>query len=106
MLRPMDEPSWKPFDRATNGKLVVPEQAGAAAVEPSPWGRLNSGCPRLFYTPFISRAPAALLIAADCVVADDATLAESGPSLCHAMRLLGLPMLSLAPRPLGRGFGN
>jgi hypothetical protein len=51
------------------------------------------------YTPFISRAPAALLIAANCVVANDATLAESGPFLCHAMRLLGLPMLSLAPRP-------
>jgi hypothetical protein len=31
------------------------------------------------YTPFISRALAALLIASNCVVANDATLAESGP---------------------------
>jgi hypothetical protein len=58
------------------------------------------------YTPFISRASAALLIAADCVVAGDATLAESGPFCCHAMRLLGLPMLSLAPAPLGVGLAT
>jgi hypothetical protein len=33
-------------------------------------------------------------------------MAESGPFLCHAMRLLGLPMLSLAPAPLGVGLAT
>jgi hypothetical protein len=61
---------------------------------------------RGIYTPFISRAPAALLIAADCVVANDATLAESGPFCCQAMRLLRLPMLSRAPAPLGGGLAT
>jgi hypothetical protein len=61
---------------------------------------------RWIYTPFISRASAALLIAADCVVAGDATLAEY--SLFFVPRDEATRAADVEPRtrPLGRGFGN
>jgi hypothetical protein len=61
---------------------------------------------RGIYTPFISRAPAVLLIAADCVVAGDATMAESGPFFVPRDEATRAADVEPRTRPLGRGLGN
>jgi hypothetical protein len=59
---------------------------------------------RRIYTPFISRAPAALLIAADCVVAGDATLGESGPFFVPRDEATRAADVEPRTTPKGTGF--
>jgi hypothetical protein len=61
---------------------------------------------RGIYTPFISRAQAALLIAADCVVAGDATLAESGPFLVRRDEATRAADVEPRTAPLGVGLAT
>jgi hypothetical protein len=64
-------------------RFLVRRDGGSIAPRPFPLGgrgaRLNSGCPRLFYTPFISRASHPSARGPNRVVANDTQLTIATP---------------------------